>query len=101
MAYEVAEPIDATDVDRRAQAELRWLRNIIDQLMRVQFEKRGEASFVSLASTRLLTTGVMPEAQEMRRIKDLSWKYRRQLPKGVGPTLPPHDPIVQELERYR
>jgi hypothetical protein len=39
----------------------------------------------------------MPSDYEIRLIKDLAWKYRRQMPRDQAPKLPPHDPVVQEM----
>lgn len=35
--------------------------------------------------------------KEQDRIRELMWKYRRQLPRGLAPTLNPADPIVREM----
>ena len=39
--------------------------------------------------------------KEQDRIRELMWKYRRQLPRGIAPVLNPHDPIVREMEAAR
>ena len=34
--------------------------------------------------------------KEAERIRNLMWKFRRQLPRGIAPTLNPADPVVRE-----
>jgi hypothetical protein len=40
-------------------------------------------------------------AKEEERIRQLAWKWRRHLPRGTAPKLPPQDPIVREMEAAR
>jgi hypothetical protein len=40
-------------------------------------------------------------AKEEERIRQSARKWRRHLPRGTAPKLPPHDPIVRAMEEAR
>jgi hypothetical protein len=99
MAYHIPDNDNEEDDARRiAQALCVFLRPTVSALKTLMFELREERSFVERMDL-LLAAGSAPNDADVRRIKDLAWKYRRKLPKGRAPVLPPHDPIVQEMER--
>lgn len=39
--------------------------------------------------------------KEVETIARLAWKWRRAIPHYLSPRLPPHDPIVREMEAAR
>lgn len=58
-----------------------------------------EGKFIEGMDLRLSVFKEMPSTAEVQRIKDLAWKYRRQMPVHLAPKLPPNDPIIQEMEQ--
>jgi hypothetical protein len=97
MAFAPPE-IDNEEEARVAKAMRTWLLTMITKLKPLKFESRVERGFIERLDIAL-TAGRAASKQDVQRLKDISWKYRRQLPKHTAPTLPPHDPIVQEMER--
>lgn len=95
MAYAVAE-IDHDEPARVCKALATHYGAVAAALKNVRFEKIHERTFVE----RLRAHGRQSlDDAELERIKDLAWKYRRQLPAHLAPKLPPHDPIVREMEQ--
>jgi hypothetical protein len=96
MAYAVAE-VDHEEEARIAKAQVTWLKPRVSALAQLQMETMGETAFVDRMVAKL-AQGEAPDDGEQDYISSLRWKYRRRLPRDMAPKLPPHDPIVKEME---
>ncbi len=97
MAF--AQPEADDDAARMERTEVQWLSMSVQKLLSVkQHLKPDERRFVDDLDTRVCVLNQHPGAQKVEQIKALTWKYRRQLPRALAPKLPPHDPIVKEME---
>lgn len=96
----VSEPIrpddPAEDARRIAWAERKTQELLIAELKRAGIPP-GHADAVVL---RRLTHCDLDRigAEEANLLKGLAWRWRRRLPAGLAPKLPPHDPLVKALE---
>jgi hypothetical protein len=99
MAYAVAEA-DDDDALRLAKALTASYGGKIDELKKLGIERRSpDGHFISAMDHKLNVLRHAPSRDEIERIKAIMWSHRRYLPAHVRPRLPPHDPIVQEMER--
>jgi hypothetical protein len=96
MAYAVAE-IDNEEEARIAKVMVIWLEPRVAALCQLQMETMGETAFVDRVAKKL-AEGTAPDDGEASYVRNLLWKYRRRLPRNLAPKLPPHDPIVKEME---
>lgn len=96
MAYHVKE-IDNEEEARIAKVFVGWWQQRVKALSELQLEMMGETAFVR-RMMESLAQGVAPETSEESYLVTLAWKYRRRLPRSMAPKLPPHDPIVKEME---
>lgn len=98
MAYAQPER-DDDDAARMEWAEVKLLRSTVEKLLPLKAGmSRDERGFVADIDLRVCVLGQHPGAQAVQRVKALAWKYRRHMAPGAGPKLPPHDPIVREME---
>lgn len=98
MAYEVAEPEDDDAARMRATTRM-WLGVTVEKLLPLrQGMTRMEAAFLAAMDSEINVLKRLPSADSVQKIKTLAWKFRRFMPAPVAPKLPPHDPIVQEMD---
>jgi hypothetical protein len=86
--------IEEREGERKRRACENEGRKMLGYLAGVRFDNRWDRQDVEHYSK-------LPSlnAAQFERLKAMMWTYRRQLPREVAPKLPPHDPIVQEMER--
>jgi hypothetical protein len=91
LAHNEIEERDAERERRNAEHEA---PTMLSYLANVRFETRWDLQDVEHYQK-------LPSlnAAQIERLKAMMWTYRRQLPRAIAPVLPPHDPIVQEMER--
>lgn len=98
MAYGQPEAND-DDASRMEWAEVQLLAGTVEKLLGIKvLLKPDERRFVEGLDTSLVVLRRHPGPEAVTRLKNIAWKHRRQMPKGAGPKLPPHDPIVMEME---
>jgi hypothetical protein len=95
------EIIEQGRLEHEARSRIKWWGDIVARLVVVKFEKIHERQFVEGMNRQLNQGGELPDDLSRQRIKDLAWKYRRQMPAHARPKLPPRDPIVQEMEAQK
>ncbi len=101
MAWSSPEPED-DDEARVAKALIQaWALNVQKLVNLRNAIAPAERRTVEALDLKICVLRQMPADHEIRQIKDLAWKYRRQIPRALAPKLPPHDPVVQELEGRR
>jgi hypothetical protein len=101
MAYAQPER-DEDDAARVNASIINMLGITVSKMLALSLHKASpEGRFIEAMDTRLNVFRAMPTDAEVTRIKELAWKYRRQLPAHLAPKLPPNDPIVQEMESSR
>lgn len=99
MAFALPEPDDDDDA-RTKRAIANFLGITVAKLATLGLHKGyPEGKFIEGMDVRLNVLKQLPADNEVQRIKELAWKYRRQMPRSLAPKLPPHDPIVQEMEK--
>lgn len=97
MAFSVDEPDD--DAARVEKAHVKFLGLTVNKLLAIRAHLTGpESRFVSAMDTQINVFGRMPTEFDLKGLKELAWKHRRLMPAPIAPKLPPHDPIVQEME---
>jgi hypothetical protein len=97
MAFQVAEHDD--DAVRVEKAVVQALSIPVRNLVALQLAKGSpEGRFVEAMDVMVCVFRQMPAREEVKRIKELAWKYRRRMPRGGAPKLPPADPVVQQME---
>jgi hypothetical protein len=95
MAMALAE-VDHDQAARMHKAAEAEARIMLGYLAEVRFDNRWDRQDVEH-----FRKAAALEPAQIDRVKDMTWKYRRQLPKHLAPKLPPHDPIVKEMEAAR
>jgi hypothetical protein len=93
-----AERDDASDHARRAEFERRARLATLNALGNAPIRAGSRDREDVLALRRLVREGAALTQKQAERIAGLAWKYRRHMPRGTAPILPPHDPIVREME---
>jgi hypothetical protein len=102
MAYPHPERADDDDQARMEKAVVDALAIAVTRLKAVSMAMGGaDARFIRNMDLTLCTLRKMPEQGQVQKIKELAWKYRRMIPAGIAPKLPPGDPIVREMEANR
>jgi hypothetical protein len=100
MAYAVTEADD--DAARVEKTQVKFLGLNVDKLRAVKANLTGvEGRFIDEMDTQINVLGQMPPAVHVTTLKAMAWKYRRLMPATIAPKLPPHDPIVQEMENAK
>ncbi len=98
MAFEMPESDD--DGARVSGSIVKMLGITVEKMLTLKLPSGSpEGRFIEAMDMRLNVLHQMPSDDQVQRIKDLAWKYRRRLPAHLAPKLPPGDPIVQEMER--
>ncbi len=95
MAYQ--HPEDDDDQARAERAEIDLYAITVTKLGTLEL-RGAEGEFVRRMDLQLCILRRLPGTHDLQRLKDMAWKYRRQMPRHLAPKLPPHDPIVRELE---
>lgn len=94
------EPDD--DEDRQRRAELKLHTITVQRLLTLKNGMtRDERALLADLDFRVCVCREIPSEPHLRKLKDIAWKYRRQMPVHLAPKLPPHDPIVAEMEKRR
>lgn len=88
--------MDDDDKARMANTEAKLLGVTVTKLLTVSLPGPVKR-FVDEMDLQLNVFGRSVSRDQVQRIKDLAWEYRRQMPKHLAPKLPPHDPIVREM----
>ncbi len=83
------------DAARLALVETELLRRTLAALRQVIDAYHRDARRLR-ELTRLDLTRISDEDRD--RLRDLAWRWRRKLPRALAPKLPPHDPIVRQME---
>ncbi len=91
--------VDAEDAARMRAAEVKLLGITVAKLLALKAHLSGvELRFIERLDTQINVLGQAPDAVSLRGLKDLAWKFRRLMPAHLAPKLPPHDPVVREME---
>ena len=98
--------LDDDDRARMAITEVKLLGITVAKLLSIEnlppiirsAAGRSARAFLQDMDLQLNVLGHLPDRARVQRIKALAWEFRRQMPSHLAPTLPPHDPIVQEME---
>ena len=90
---------DASDRERRQRAGAAHRRKLLDAL----YDRSGAGQYLSRLDWGFViglrkSDLVLISDDDRLRLDRLVWTHRRTLPDGLRPKLPPHDPIVRELE---
>lgn len=93
------EPDD--DAARVANAERQLYGITIEKLLAVPGHSRGVQAFLKNLAFTVNVRRQMPDEYDAKRIKELAWQYRRQMPQHLARKTNPNDPIVNELERVK
>jgi len=89
---------DEDDAGRLALAQAELRRRTIQALREVIGPRHRDAhSLRRLFGCDLERIG----GEDLAAFEALAWRWRRQLPRGLAPVLPPHDPIVRAMEGSR
>ena len=91
-------PREADDDDalRLALVEIELMRRTIGALRRAPIRPGCADARRVRELSRIDLERISDEDRAMLRL--LAWRWRRALPPGLAPNLPPHDPIVREME---
>jgi hypothetical protein len=99
MAFELPEG-DAEDAARVNGSIVKMLGITVEKIRALKLPASSpEGRFIEAMDMRLNVLHQMPADDQVQRIKDMAWKYRRRMPVHLAPKLPPNDPIVQEMEK--
>ncbi len=94
------EPDD--DAARLAKTFQTWCAMQVEKLLAVKAHlTQPERGQLRDLDTRLCVLRQAPRDSDIAWLKNLSWKYRRQLPRALAPKVNPQDPIVMEMEKQR
>ena len=93
-----AEPDDDSDRMRRAAAERSARLATLNALANAPIRAGSIDREHVLTLRKLLRDGQALTTKQAERVTALAWKYRRLIPRTLAPGLPPHDPIVREME---
>lgn len=86
------------DAARLAWADTEMDRLTLAELHKVVPEGHRDARFVR--QLRHIDLQFI-SAEDRQLLRDLAWRWRRQLPRTIAPKLPPHDPLVKAMEASR
>lgn len=95
MTYAAPDLDDASDIERRARAELAHLRALLNALNDVPI-RAGSADRRLVIQLRASDLALITPGQR-EQLDRVAWTHRRALPPQLRPRLPTHDPIVREM----
>jgi hypothetical protein len=89
----------AEDAHRQARSEAMYIGQIVTRLMASDAMKfPANAEFLKRLDLALNVYNGTVARGDIDRVKDMAWKWRRQMPASpLTPKLPPDDPIVKEM----
>lgn len=90
------EPDD--DAARVASAERQLYGITIEKLLAVRGHSRGVQAFLKNLAFTVNVLRQMPGESDIKRIKEMAWQYRRQMPQHLARKTNPDDPVVREME---
>ena len=92
------EPDDESDLRRRAEAQRQSRLATLNALANAPIGANSVDRDHVLQLRKTIRDDVTLTTKQAERIAALAWKYRRLMPRGTAPVLPPHDPIVRAME---
>jgi hypothetical protein len=97
--------LDDDDKARMVNTEVKLFGITVAKMLTIEslppdVSPKSARAFLKDMDLELNVFGRLPDRTCIQRIKDLAWQYRRQMPAYLAPKLPPHDPIVQEMEAH-
>jgi hypothetical protein len=86
------------DAARQAATERMYFGKLVEKLMQTTaMASPAEGEFLRRMDLSLNVLGRQPDRGEIDRLKEIAWKYRRDMRgSALAPKLNPADPIVRE-----
>lgn len=87
------------DVERGEMAEATLFGRTVTKLLETSATTApGSFEFLKRMDLHLNVLRRPLARDDRNRLKELAWKYRRQIDAPLAPKLPPHDPVVQAMD---
>ncbi|MHB1305358.1 MAG: hypothetical protein ACYCZB_18185 [Acidiphilium sp.] len=86
------------DAARQAQSEAKFIGCTVERLLQTRaMEFPASAEFLRRLDVEINVLHRIPSRADVARVKELAWKWRREMPRPIAPMLPPHDPVAKEM----